>query len=70
MTDGVITRKRGVIPGCRVPGADDHMAVDGRGHSWQEAAKLTSTVDASLAELTKKSGSRKSRGGATHGRTN
>ena len=70
MKNGVITRKRGVIPSCRAPGADRHMAVDGFGRSWPEAAKLPSTVDAWLAELTNKSGSGKSRTGATRGRMN
>jgi hypothetical protein len=36
MKNGVITRKRGVIPGCRVPEAESHMAVEGLGHSWLE----------------------------------
>jgi hypothetical protein len=58
MKDGVITRNRGVIPGCRAPGVDTHMAVDALGRPWQEVAKLPSTVDAWLSELAKKSGSR------------
>jgi hypothetical protein len=36
MKNGVITRKRGVIPGCRAPEAESHMAVEGLGHSWLE----------------------------------
>jgi len=48
MKKRVITRKRGVIPGCHAPGADSHMAVDGLGRPWPEAAKLPSTVDAWL----------------------
>jgi hypothetical protein len=60
MKNRVITRKRGVIPGCRAPEPDSHMAVDRLGHSWPEAAKLPSTVGALLAELAKKSGGRQS----------
>jgi hypothetical protein len=62
MKNRVITRKRGVIPGCRAPEPDSHMAVDGLGRL--EVAKLPSTVDACLAALAKKSGSRGARAGA------
>src|SRR5260370_26891603 len=41
----VVTRKRGVIPGCCAPGPDSHMAVDALGRSWPEAAELPSTVE-------------------------
>ena len=51
MKDRVITRERGVIPGCRAPGPDSHMAVDGLGRPWIEVAKLPSTIDAWLAAL-------------------
>ena len=47
----VITRERGVIPGCRAAGPDRHMAVDGLGRPWLEVAKLPSTIDAWLAAL-------------------
>jgi hypothetical protein len=47
----VITRERGVIPGCKAAGPDDHMAVDGLGRPWIEVAKLPSTIDAWLAAL-------------------
>jgi hypothetical protein len=68
MKNGVITRKRGVIPGCRAPGADSHMALDALGHPWLDVAKLPSTVDAWLAALAKKSGSHPSRASAIHRR--
>jgi hypothetical protein len=68
MNDRVITRKRGVIPDCRAPEPDSHMAVDGLGRSWPEAAKLPSTVDARLVALAKKPSSRESTAGATHRR--
>jgi hypothetical protein len=64
MKNRVITRKRGVIPGCIPVGPDNHMAVDSLGRPWPEVAKLPSTVDAWLAELAKKSGSCKSNAGA------
>ena len=51
MNNRVITRERGVIPGCRAPGPDSHMAVDGLGRPWIEVAKLPSTIDAWLAAL-------------------
>ncbi len=51
MKDRVITRERGVIPGCRSAGPDSHMAVDGLGRPWVEVAKLPSTIDAWLATL-------------------
>jgi hypothetical protein len=34
MNSRVITRERGVIPGCRKAGPDSHMAVDGLGRPW------------------------------------
>ncbi len=43
--------ERGVIPGCRSPGPDSHMAVDGLGRPWLEVGKLPSTIDAWLAAL-------------------
>ncbi len=51
MKNRVITRERGVIPGCRAPGPDSHMAVDGLGRPWIEVARLPSTIDAWLAAL-------------------
>src|SRR5712691_8952027 len=51
MKNRVITRERGVIPGCRAAGPDSHMAVDGLGWPWIEVAKLPSTIDAWLAAL-------------------
>jgi hypothetical protein len=51
MNSRVITRERGVIPGCRKPGPVSHMAVDGLGRPWIEVAKLLSTIDAWLAAL-------------------
>jgi hypothetical protein len=36
MTNRVITRARGVIPGCRAPGPDSHMAVDRLGRLWTQ----------------------------------
>jgi hypothetical protein len=51
MKNRVITRARGVIPGCRAPEPDSHMAVDGLGRPWLEVAKLPSTIDAWLAAL-------------------
>jgi hypothetical protein len=68
MKKRVITRKRGVIPGCIPVGPDSHMAVDSLGRPWPEVVKLPSTIDAWLAELAKKSGSRESSAGATHRR--
>ena len=68
MKKRVIARKRGVIPGCIPAGQDSHMAVDSLGRPWPEVAKLPSTINAWLAELAKKSGSRKSSAGATHRR--
>jgi hypothetical protein len=53
MENRVITRKRGVIPSCRAPEPDSHMAVDGLGRPWFDVAKLPS-----LAALAKNSGSR------------
>jgi len=47
----VITRERGVIPGCRSAAPDSHMAVDGLGRPWIEVAKLPSTIDTWLAAL-------------------
>ncbi len=35
----VVTRERGVIPGCRPAGPDGHMAVDRRGVPWCEVAR-------------------------------
>jgi hypothetical protein len=69
MNNRVITRKRGVIPDCRTPGPDSHMAVDGLGRSWSEAAKTPSAVNALLTALAKKSGSRETGEGVTHRRT-
>jgi hypothetical protein len=63
MKNRVIARKRGIIPGCIPAGQDSHMAVDSLGRPWPEAAKLPSTIDAWLAELAKKSSSRKSDAG-------
>src|SRR5258708_13661328 len=51
MNNRVITRERGVIPGCRAAGPDSHVAVDGLGRPWIEVAKLPSTIDAWLAAL-------------------
>jgi hypothetical protein len=51
MNNRVITRERGVIPGCRAAGPDSHMAIDGLGRPWLEVAKLPSTIDAWLAAL-------------------
>ena len=51
MNNRVITRERGVIPGCRKAGPDSHMAVDGLGRPWIEVAKLPFTIDAWLAAL-------------------
>ncbi len=68
MKNRVVTRKRGVIPRCRAPEPDSHMAVDGLGRSRPEVAKLASTVDAWLAALAKKSSSRETGAGATHRR--
>ncbi len=48
MNNRVITRERGVIPGCRAPGPDSHMAVDGLGRPWTHSP---SDVDAYLAKL-------------------
>jgi hypothetical protein len=70
MKNRVVTRKRGVIPGCRAPGPDNHMAVDALGRSWPEAAKLPSAVGVWLAELAKKSGSHQSGTAARHRRVN
>jgi hypothetical protein len=68
MKNRVTTRKRGVIPGCIPVGPDSHMAVDSLGRPWPEVAKLPSTINAWLAELAKKSGSRGPSAGATHRR--
>jgi hypothetical protein len=68
MKKRVIARKRGVIPGCIPAGQDSHMAVDSLGRPWPEVAKLPSTIDAWLAELAKKSGSRETGAGAAHRR--
>ena len=68
MKKRVIARKRGVIPGCIPAGQDSHMAIDSLGRPWLEVEKLPSTVDAWLAALAKKSGSRESSAGATHRR--
>jgi hypothetical protein len=48
MNNRVITRERGVIPGCRAPGPDSHMAVDSLGRPWTHSP---SDVDAYLAKL-------------------
>ncbi len=48
MNNRVITRERGVIPGCRAPGPDSHMAVDGMGRPWTHSP---SDIDAYLAKL-------------------
>jgi len=45
----VTERERGVIPGCRKPDPDNHMAVDSLGRPWIHAPP--STVDAWLAAL-------------------
>jgi hypothetical protein len=63
------TRKRGAIPGCRTPEPDSHMAVDGLGRSRPGVTKTPSAVNALLAALAKKSGSRETGEGATHTRT-
>jgi hypothetical protein len=68
MKNRVIARKRGVIPGCIPAGQDSHMAVDSLGRPWPEVAKLPSTADAWIAELAKKSTSRKSSAAAHDGR--
>jgi hypothetical protein len=47
MKKRVIARKRGVIPECRAPGPDSHMAVDGLGRPWTHSP---SDVDAYLAK--------------------
>ena len=47
----VTTRERGVIPGCRAPDHDSHMAVDGNGRPWLHVSKTPSTIDAWLAAL-------------------
>ena len=47
MNNRVITRERGVIPGCRAPGPDSHMAVDGMGRPWTHSP---SDIDAYLAK--------------------
>jgi hypothetical protein len=41
MTNRVITRERGVIPGCRAPGPDSHMAVDGLGAALAGSGEAT-----------------------------
>ena len=51
MNNRMITRERGVIPGCRAAGPDSHMAVDGLGRPWLEVAKLPSTIDAWVTAL-------------------
>jgi hypothetical protein len=62
----VTTRERGVIPGCRPPGRDSHMAVDSRGRPWVEVARQPSTIDAWLAELRQSvTNSRKGRNACT-----
>jgi hypothetical protein len=48
MNNRVITRERGVIPGCRAAGPDSHIAVDGLGRPWTHSP---SDVDAYLAKL-------------------
>src|SRR5260370_12938326 len=68
MNNRVITRERGVITGCRAPGPDSHVAVDGLGRPWIEVAKLPSTIDAWLAALheeTRQSRTRRGRDPAT-----
>ncbi len=35
----VVTRERGVIPGCRPAGPDGHMAVDRRGVPWAQVGR-------------------------------
>src|SRR5882762_629345 len=45
----VTERERGVIPGCRAPDPDNHMAVDSLGRPWIHAPP--STVDAWLAAI-------------------
>jgi hypothetical protein len=44
----VITRERGVIPGCRPADPDNHMAVDSLGRPWSSSP---SDIDAYLAKL-------------------
>ena len=51
MNNRVITRERGVIPGCRAPGPDSHMAVDGLGRPWIDVVKLPSAIDSWLTAL-------------------
>jgi len=47
----VTTRERGVIPGCRTPNPDSHMAVDGNGRPWLYVSRTPSTIDVWLASL-------------------
>jgi hypothetical protein len=48
MKNRVITRARGVIPGCRAAEPDSHMAVDSLGRPW---SRSPSDIDAYLAKL-------------------
>ena len=56
MKNRVITRKRGVIPGCIPAARDNHMAVDGLGRPWIEVAKLPSTIDFGLPPFVRRPG--------------
>src|SRR5260370_33549642 len=48
MTNRVITRERGVIPGCKAAGSNYGMAVDSAGRPW---SRSPSDIDAYLAKL-------------------
>jgi len=47
----VTTRGRGVIPGCRAPDPDSHMAVDSAGRPWLYVSRTPSTIDTWLFAL-------------------
>jgi hypothetical protein len=48
MNNRVITRERGVIPGCKAAGSNYGMAVDSAGRPW---SRSPSDIDAYLAKL-------------------
>jgi hypothetical protein len=48
MNNRVITRERGVIPGCKAAGSNYGMAVDSAGRPWSSSP---SDIDAYLAKL-------------------
>jgi hypothetical protein len=48
MNNRVITRERGVIPGCKAAGSNYGMAVDRAGRPW---SRSPSDIDAYLAKL-------------------